>query len=137
MFKSFQGFIEKEKVDSFNLPLYEPSPEELMLEIEREGSFVLHHQAICQVDWDAMDTDQNTNEEMGTTTTAIKGECAARNIRAAAEPLLKEHFGEKVMDNLFQRFGDLLRHVPRDNAKFSFITISLIRNGKKKPGGSL
>lgn len=100
-----------------------------MLEIEREGSFVLHHQAICKVDWDAMDIDQNTNEEMGTATTAIKGEHVARGVRAVAEPLLKEHFGEEVMDNVFQMLGDLTQQVPRENAKFTFIIISLIRKG--------
>ncbi|XXG46420.1 hypothetical protein AAC387_Pa02g1276 [Persea americana] len=97
-----EGLIEKEKVDSFNFPLYEPSPDELMLEIERQGSFFLHRQAVCKVDWDATATDNTTNEETGTAT-RIQGEYVARAARAIVEPMLKEHFGEKVVENVFQR----------------------------------
>eukprot|EP00268_Persea_americana_P038974 TRINITY_DN3860_c0_g1_i3.p1 TRINITY_DN3860_c0_g1~~TRINITY_DN3860_c0_g1_i3.p1 ORF type:complete len:378 (-),score=75.61 TRINITY_DN3860_c0_g1_i3:439-1572(-) len=123
-----EGLIEKEKVDSFNFPLYEPSPDELMLEIERQGSFFLHRQAVCKVDWDATATDNTTNEETGTTT-RIQGEYVARAARAIVEPMLKEHFGEEVMENVFQRLVSLVQHVPRESAKYTVIINSLIRKG--------
>lgn len=43
MTASMQGLVEEAKLDSFYMPYYAPSTEELRCEIAREGSFAIDH----------------------------------------------------------------------------------------------
>lgn len=104
-----QGLIEEEKVDSFNMPVFCPCCEEVSSEIAREGSFEIQRlELLTKAAMDEVKT-----EVMG----AIRGSPAEREaygksyatrLRAVTESLLKFHFGEEVMDSLFQRCGEAL-----------------------------
>ena len=49
----FQGLIEAEKLDTFNLPYYTPTTEEVKKVIEIEGSFTLLKLEVFKMDWDS------------------------------------------------------------------------------------
>ncbi|KAL3348624.1 hypothetical protein AABB24_022010, partial [Solanum stoloniferum] len=92
----FQGLIEEEKVNSFNVPLYCPSPAEIKYIVEKEGSFTidllktLEHQ---------MDSCEGYNE--------------AQSVGAFAQPLLVRHFGDdnKLMDVVFNKCRDIYANI--------------------------
>jgi jasmonate O-methyltransferase len=103
-----QGLIEEEKVDSFNLPLYSPCPEEVRSEVTREGSFEIIGMELLRK------SETFTEEEMKAMTgrsASLKdayGRKLAKQFRAVTENLIKHHFGEEIMDTLFERFGETM-----------------------------
>ncbi|KAK4253831.1 hypothetical protein QN277_010455 [Acacia crassicarpa] len=95
-----EGIIKEDQIDSFNIPVYYPSSSELQLEIEKEGSFTLNRLEVFEVSWNAAcGEEHNDNSE---------GYKVAQLIRAAAEPLLVNHFGEAIIDDVFHRYQHIL-----------------------------
>ncbi|KAJ6412122.1 hypothetical protein OIU84_005224 [Salix udensis] len=47
-----EGLVEEEKVDSFNAPYYGPCVEEIKMEIEKEGSFIVSRLETFEIEWD-------------------------------------------------------------------------------------
>eukprot|EP00253_Pinus_taeda_P012539 PITA_12539 len=100
-----QGLIEEEKVDSFNLPMYAPCPEEVSGEVTREGSFEIRRLELIR-----------RSERFSQQMEAITGSSAsqkdaygrklAKQLRAVTESLIKYHFGEEIVDALFDRLGE-------------------------------
>jgi len=102
-----QGLIEEEAVDSFNMPMFCPCPEEVSREVAREGSFEIQRLELLRK------SDAFTKEEIDAMTGSASakeayGKKLAKQLRAALESLLKYHFGEEVMDALFQRCGETM-----------------------------
>ncbi|KAF8033363.1 hypothetical protein BT93_D2081 [Corymbia citriodora subsp. variegata] len=99
-----EGLIEEEKLDNCNMPCYLPTPEEVRHVIQEEGSFHITRFETFNVSWDA---------EMGDGDLRARGKYVAASMRAITEPILAVHFGEEVMDDLFERntFQLLLRYV--------------------------
>ncbi|XP_068639148.1 probable jasmonic acid carboxyl methyltransferase 2 [Aristolochia californica] len=121
-----EGLIDGDEIDSLDVPYYSPSTEELTLEIEREGSFVLDHLEIFQVDWDA--TERAAEQQHGTRTLLTRGRRVAKTIRAVVESMLTDHFGHGVMNELFQRYEELVEeHLLRKNTQYSNFVLSLLR----------
>lgn len=100
-----QGLIEEAKLDQFNLPFYAPTPEEVKQVIQTEGSFNIQRFDIYRVDWDA--NIDNGNKSL-TSDSYTRGKNVARSIRAVAESMLASHFGNEIMDDLFERFSKKL-----------------------------
>ncbi|KAK4738397.1 hypothetical protein R3W88_002094 [Solanum pinnatisectum] len=105
--------IEEEKVDSFNVPVYCPSPAEIKYIVEKEGSFTidllktLEHQ---------MDSCEGYNE--------------AESVRAFAQPLLVRHFGDdnKLMDVVFNKCRDIYANImAKEKNIFTNVVVSLIK----------
>lgn len=98
-----QGLIEEEKVDSFNIPLYAPCPEEVSEEVERQGSFEILRSEVLRK------SERFSEEEMEARTgsSASLKDAYAKAFRAVTESLIKHHFGEEIMDALFERFGEI------------------------------
>ncbi|KAE9456028.1 hypothetical protein C3L33_12075, partial [Rhododendron williamsianum] len=90
------GVITEEKVDSFNLPLYLPSIEEVKMVVEMDKCFTI--EKICSLshpsNYDSRPLD-------------IERTCA--DIRAIKENLMQDHFGSENMDQLFHLFGQNLQ----------------------------
>ncbi|GMI63412.1 hypothetical protein like AT1G15125 [Hibiscus trionum] len=87
-----KGLIKEEKVKSFNLPLYFPSAKQLKALIERNGRFSI--------------------ESFDEITEQVKGVAAlpsAQNyishVRAGFEGLIKEHFGNEMVDEFFAYYA--------------------------------
>ncbi|XP_026451063.1 salicylate carboxymethyltransferase-like [Papaver somniferum] len=96
-----KGAIEKEISNSFNMPAYFPSPEEMKSVIMSEGSFTINRIETFGVNWDGSGCNGN---EKSVTNKLISSHYIANSLRAVSEPLLADHFGEKIMDELYGRF---------------------------------
>lgn len=96
-----QGLIENEKIDSFNIPFYAPSPEEVRHEIEKEGSFVVDRIEAIEIERDTGGPD-NLKESRGNRMT--------KGIRAVTEPMLGNHFHfePEMMNELFRRHAAII-----------------------------
>jgi hypothetical protein len=119
-----QGLVEREKLESFNLPLYGPSIDEVKAVIALNKLFGIDHIQLFESNWDPYDDMEND----GMCSSPQHGVNVAKSIRAVFEPLLASHFGEYILDKLFQRFAQIVeRHLAKENAKYSVIVLSLNR----------
>jgi len=98
---TLQGLVEEEKIDSFNIPTYEATMEEIRHVIREEGSFFIQESEIVIVPWDE---GRNEDGDEFSVDENIRAEFIASYARAAMEPLLAAKFGTKIMNELFIRF---------------------------------
>ncbi|KAF8378653.1 hypothetical protein HHK36_030002 [Tetracentron sinense] len=80
-----EGILSQERVDSFNFPIYSPSPEELEGLVERNGYFETVRMDLLQ----------------GT----IRPLLSAQECRAGFEGILRKHFGSEIIEELFERYA--------------------------------
>ncbi|GJN22052.1 hypothetical protein PR202_gb09583 [Eleusine coracana subsp. coracana] len=98
-----QGRVEKDTLDSFNLPFYAPSVDEVKEVISQSDLFDINHMDLTR-----------------------GGVDFARSIRAVAEPLIMHHFGEDVLDDLFEIFTqNVVKHLQKVKVKNPVIVLSL------------
>ncbi|XP_039040900.1 S-adenosyl-L-methionine:benzoic acid/salicylic acid carboxyl methyltransferase 3-like [Hibiscus syriacus] len=111
-----KGLVQESDVDSFNVPYYTPSEQEVREIIEEEGSFNLDKIEVFEVNWDFEDDDGNKNYVFE------KNKCGrnvAKTVRAAYESMLATHFGEAIVDELFTRYAQhVSEHLSREKTKF-------------------
>ncbi|XP_020234787.1 7-methylxanthosine synthase 1 [Cajanus cajan] len=96
-----EGLIEEAKLDSFNIPTYEPTIEEIKNVIQEEESLFLQRFEIFTVP-----RDQGINEcdDDSFLDGNRRAEFIATYTRAAMESLLSAKFGAQVIDEIFIRF---------------------------------
>lgn len=87
-----QGIIGKDKIDTFNLPIYSPSPEELRTFIEKNGCFSIARLEI------------NTAGKLKQLTAS---EC-----RSGLENIIIQHFGNEILEELFERYTKKIVECP-------------------------
>ncbi|XP_050366461.1 probable jasmonic acid carboxyl methyltransferase 2 [Argentina anserina] len=131
------GLVAEEKVDSFNAPYYAPCAEELKLELQKDGSFILDRLEAFEIDWDGgadvVDDHQaipvNGYESVDyDQMVAKRGNRVAKTIRAVVESMIEAHFGTEIMDELFRRYAELVtNHLSKTRTKYINLVISLIR----------
>ncbi|CAF1986422.1 unnamed protein product [Brassica napus] len=92
----FEGIMSASKVESLNMPFYDPSKEEVKEVIQNEGSFEINDLEIHGFD---LGQSSGNNEEGGA------GEKEAKCIRAVSESMLVAHFGDDIIDALFNKFA--------------------------------
>ncbi|CAL5373236.1 unnamed protein product [Camellia sinensis] len=122
-----EGLIEEEKMDSFNIPQYTPSPAEVKSEVQTEGSFTIDRLEVSRVDWNACkaklcpsSTDQEFKED---------GYDVAKCMRAVAESLLVSHFGVEIIDEVFERYKKIVAdRMAKERTEFFNVTVSMTRN---------
>ncbi|KAI3853240.1 hypothetical protein MKX03_015721 [Papaver bracteatum] len=106
-----QGKIEEEILDSFNMPLYVPSPSEVKSIILTEGSFTINR----------LETFEVTLGEAGT----------LNFMRPISESLMVSHFGEEIIEELYERYREivapLLSREESAKTKHLSIVISMTR----------
>ncbi|OAY60783.1 S-adenosyl-L-methionine:benzoic acid/salicylic acid carboxyl methyltransferase 2 [Manihot esculenta] len=122
-----EGIIEEEKLDSFNIPNYTPSPFEVRSEIEKVGSFSIDRLEVSEVNWDVYHNECNLSDayEDG-------GYNVAMCIRAVAEPLLVGHFGfsESIVEDIFYRFKKVVTdHMAKEKTEFVHVTVAMTKTG--------
>nr|QWX38535.1 loganic acid methyltransferase [Ophiorrhiza pumila] len=88
------GIISEESVDSFNLPQYHPSIEELEMLIEMNGSFTLEKIGAL-------------NHPMKNL--AFDAQMTSLQVRAIMEGILTKQFGDKILDQLFEIYTNKLQ----------------------------
>lgn len=128
-----ESLIEEEKVDSFNAPYYAPCAEEIKVEIQKEGSFVIDRLEAFEIDWDG-DGDGGAVTDIDTAQGKLLniGQSVAKTVRAVVESMLESHFGigQDVMDYLFIRFAEIVgNHLSKSRTKYINLVMSLIKKG--------
>ncbi|KAM5579084.1 hypothetical protein ABKV19_009058 [Rosa sericea] len=117
------GLIEEKKLDTFNMPYYAPTADEVKEVIEAEGSFILQNLETFRNDWDFYIKQVNCGFDK-----KARAAILSTDIRAVGEPILASEFGEKAMDDLFCRFEeDVLDHMEKENCQFIDLVISLTK----------
>lgn len=111
------------KVDSFNIPFYDPSKEEVKEMIQNEGSFEINDLEIHGFDLGQSNYSEDCNLER-----SKAGEKEAKCVRAVSESMLVAHFGDDIMDTLFDKFADhASQHANCMNKTTVTLVVSLIR----------
>ncbi|TVU14693.1 hypothetical protein EJB05_38186 [Eragrostis curvula] len=117
-----QGRVEKEKLDSFNLPVYAPSVDEVKEVIKKSDLFDINHIDLFESNWDphdGLDGDLVLDSVQS-------GANVAKCIRAVHEPLIMHHFGEHILDDLFEIFSqNVAKHLQNVKTKYPVIVLSL------------
>lgn len=101
MFKWKQGKIKEDEIDSFNMPSYTPYEEEIKKIIQMEGSFTLERLEAFESDMAAIVKPNGKNFE-------DSAKLVVKTIRAVTELMLASHFGNSIIDHLFDIY---IKHV--------------------------
>ncbi|KAJ4962647.1 hypothetical protein NE237_022586 [Protea cynaroides] len=91
-----RGDIDEEKLNSFDTHFYAPSQEEIEEEVRKEGSFAIDRLEVFEMRRDI----QNGSSTYGTT--------VATTVRAIQESMIRHHFGEHIVNDLFEIYGRLI-----------------------------
>ena len=86
-----QGIINEAKIDTFNLPIYYTSPKELRQIIEGNGCFSIER----------MDTLNNPKQHIAMPDLRQR----TLYMRAVLEELIEKHFGNEIIDQLFELYS--------------------------------
>ncbi|KAL6870653.1 hypothetical protein ACP4OV_014501 [Aristida adscensionis] len=117
-----KGHVEKDKINSFNLPYYAPSVNEVKTLIN-EDLFDIEHINVFECNWDPCD---DSTGDVVLDCAASGHNVANKSIRAVMEPLIVEHFGESILDELFTVFSSMVaKHLDVMRAKYPIIVFSL------------
>ncbi|KAL2892877.1 Caffeine synthase 1 [Bienertia sinuspersici] len=90
-----EGLIKEEKVDSFNMPCYHASTEQLESIVKKEGSFEVEDSKTSI--FDVVPEIEDTWE---------KAQVITKFIRAFSESILSSHFGKNIMSPLYDKLLD-------------------------------
>ncbi|KAM0902195.1 hypothetical protein ACQ4PT_019480 [Festuca glaucescens] len=117
-----KGRVEKKKLDSFNLPYYAPSMKEVNTLIKKNGLFNVEQIKLFESNWDPQD-DLDGDVVLDSDSS---GTNVARCIRAVLEPLIVDHFGQDIIEELFMVFSaTVAKHLEKAKAKYPIIMVSL------------
>ncbi|KAL3507382.1 hypothetical protein ACH5RR_032764 [Cinchona calisaya] len=118
-----EGLIDEEKLDSFNIPQYTPSPAEVKSLVEMEGSFMIDRLEATKIHWNAYDT-----ESFGFDEFKDGGYNVSKCMRAVAEPLIVSHFGEEIIEEVFYRYKKILGdRMSKEKTEFINVIVSLTK----------
>jgi len=90
-----KGEIDQEKLDSYDVHFYAPSREEIEDEVMKAGSLKLERLEMFDID-----KKEQGRESYGTD--------VAKAVRAIQESMISNHFGEKILDSLFENYAMLV-----------------------------
>ncbi|KAI3867708.1 hypothetical protein MKW92_016523 [Papaver armeniacum] len=123
-----KGTVQEEKLDSFNFPNYYPSPEEVQSVIQDDGSFLVNQLQTFNVNWDGSDSSENGSS---LTDKFRSSYVTAMCIRAVSESLLVGHFGEEIIEELFQRYREIVAnyYATKEKTEHTNLVISLTKGG--------
>ncbi|XP_028767917.1 3,7-dimethylxanthine N-methyltransferase-like [Neltuma alba] len=97
-----ENLIEETKLEHFNVPVYVATADEVKEIIKEEGSFSVERLESIETSWDGSSLDDKGYESFKDDNE--RGKFVARYLRAVFEPLLKAHFGEGIVEEVFLRF---------------------------------
>ncbi|XP_019180721.1 PREDICTED: salicylate carboxymethyltransferase-like [Ipomoea nil] len=87
-----KGLVEEEKLNSFHLPMYEPSLKEVKMVVEKEGSF-------------SINVLEGYTHDFGE---SVKDGAIINTVRAVVEPLVVSHFGGGIIDQVFNKYEEMI-----------------------------
>ncbi|KAL6594290.1 hypothetical protein ACP70R_048483 [Stipagrostis hirtigluma subsp. patula] len=117
-----KGLVEKEKLESFNLPVYGPSVAEVKEVVMQSHMFNMNHIKLFEANWDPYDDSEGDDVQ----DSARSSMNAAKCIRSVLKSLIACHFGETILDALFTEFACLVaKHLEEEKTKYAIIVMSL------------
>ncbi|KAG0491039.1 hypothetical protein HPP92_007902 [Vanilla planifolia] len=123
---AFEGIIQWDKLKAFKLPHYVPLMEEVPAVVEKEGSLCIEKVHTFESNWDPLD---ESNEDF-VLDEVSSGQNVAAMIRPVVEPLLTNHFGDGIIDDLFSRFAkNVARHMLKGKPKLLVFVLLLKLKG--------
>jgi jasmonate O-methyltransferase len=116
-------------VNTFNVPNYYPSQNEVKLEVFNEGSFAINQAEVFEVNLNPLDDHNDFDFESKKSQSLHNGYNLMRCMRAIFEPLIISHFGEAIVEEVFSRYQEILVDRIMSNVKIKSynFTISLTR----------
>lgn len=82
-------------MDSYDVNFYAPNKEEIEEEVKREGSF-------------GLEIIEKFELEKKVKNGESYGKEVAKSVRAIQESMISHHFGDAILDSLFQNYGTIL-----------------------------
>ncbi|CAN0824602.1 Salicylate carboxymethyltransferase [Linum grandiflorum] len=123
---AFEGLIDKERLESFNIPAFLASPVEVEAEIKKQGSFTIDCLEDKERSWDPYEGETDLPK-----TLKDSGSNVAKCIRAVVEPLLASHLDleTQVVDEAFRRYGVIVseRIASGYKPKYAQLIVSLTK----------
>ena len=90
-----------------------------------EGSFFLDQLQITETNWDTNNNDDNKGYVFYKKASGLH---VAKYIRALTESMLVTHFGEEIIEELFERFAEKVgEHLSKERPKCANITFSMTK----------
>ncbi|XP_074561890.1 anthranilate O-methyltransferase 3-like [Curcuma longa] len=118
-----EGTIRDEKLESYNVPLYYPSLEEIEAVLGSQGLFGMERAEMIEANWDPFDESEGLSSSVDV---AQSGKNIAKYMRAALGPMIAHHFGEEVLDEVFSKYAaNLSGHLLQEKTKYVFLIILL------------
>ncbi|WOH05362.1 hypothetical protein DCAR_0624778 [Daucus carota subsp. sativus] len=90
-----KGQVDAKSLDEYDVHFYAASEDEIREEVSREGSFVVERLEMFEME-------KKAEGEMS------YGTAVAMAVRAIQESMISHHFGEEILDSLFDIFGKLV-----------------------------
>ncbi|XP_060213343.1 benzoate carboxyl methyltransferase-like [Lycium barbarum] len=113
-----EGKIKEDEIDSFNMPSYTPYEEEIKKIIQIEGSFTLQRLEAFESDMAAIEKPNGKHFE-------DSAKLVVKTIRAVTEVMLASHFGNSIIDHLFDIYiKNVIEYLSMGNT-IKFFNISL------------
>ncbi|XP_019180722.1 PREDICTED: salicylate carboxymethyltransferase-like [Ipomoea nil] len=103
-----KGLVEEEKLNSFNVPMYSPSLKEVKMVVEKEGSF-----SINVLEGYTRDFSESLKD----------GKAISNTVRAMVESLVVSHFGGGIIDQVFNKYEEMIGECMTEFVKEDFINI--------------
>ncbi|XP_065875467.1 probable caffeine synthase 4 [Euphorbia lathyris] len=120
-----EGRIQQSMLDNWNIPLYYPCAEEVSGVVERENSFEIERIEEFELSWDTNIADGNKDLVFDKWE---RGKHVAGLMRAGAESMIIDQFGEAIVDLLFDRLSLKAAHyLEKGIGVFNHVVISIIR----------
>lgn len=117
-----KGIVEKEKLESFNLPIYGPSVGEVKELVMQSHLFNMDLIKQFEMNWDPFDDLEGDDVEDN----ACSSMNIAKFIMSVLKYLIVRHFGETILDAWFAEFRCLAaEHLEKEKTKFTIIAMSL------------
>lgn len=115
-----QGRVAKEKLDSFNIPVYCPSADELTQLVQQCELLDISDIQLFEMDENRM---HDSEQAEGTTAAHTAGQSMSATLRAATESLVASHFGEDILEEIFMVFARNFTSYIESEVEKSGITI--------------
>jgi hypothetical protein len=120
---TYQGLVEKEKLESFNLPIYGPSVGEVEDLVAQSGLFSMDLIKQFEMNWDPLDDSEGDDVVEDSARSSMN---VAKYIRSVLKSLIVRHFGEAIIDAWFAEFRRLVaEHLEKEKTKFTTFAMCL------------
>lgn len=99
--------------------------------IEEEGSFSIDRLEISPIDWEGEIITEESYDPVRSRPEAVaSGRRVAKTIRAVVEPMLEPIFGQNVMDELFERYANIVgEYFYVSSPRYAIVILSLVKMG--------